>query len=55
MKTYRVEIAVSYDVEAEDSLEAEEKAYELLEKDIGKAAADAVLKAFGVTTMEIEP
>ena len=53
MGRYRVVIAVSYDVEAEDELEACDKAYEMLEKEIGEKAADAVLEAFGVNVEEI--
>jgi len=54
MPKFRVVIAVSYDVEAENEVEAETVACELLEKEIGKEASDAVLETFGVNVRKVE-
>jgi len=54
MPKFRVVIAVSYDVEAENEVEAETIAHELLEKEIGKEALDAVLEVFGVNVRRVE-
>jgi hypothetical protein len=48
MPKFRVVIAISFEVEAEDGLEAESEAYQMLEREIGKEAADVVLRTFGV-------
>jgi len=53
MPKFRVVIATSFGVEAEDELEAEEAAYEMLEREIGREAADAVLETFGVDVREV--
>jgi len=56
MKTerkYRVVFAISYDVEAENKEDAEEKAIEKLEKEFGKKFADIVLYYFGENIEEI--
>jgi hypothetical protein len=53
MRKFRVVVATSFDVEAEDSIDAECVAYDQLKKEIGKAAADAVWEVFGVNVEEI--
>lgn len=54
MPKFRVVYAISFDVEAEDESEAEEKAYEMLVREIGGDAADAVIGAFGVNVEELD-
>lgn len=53
MTKYRVVYAVSYDVEAENESEAEDKAIELLEQEFGDDA-DVILDCFGSNMTEIE-
>ena len=50
---FRVVYAISYDVEAEDEMEAREKAVELMEKEFGKKFTDIVLSEFGVNVSEL--
>ena len=53
MAKYRVVFAISYDVEAEDEVEAEEKAIEELEAEFGSVFTDVVLNSFGVNVEEL--
>ncbi|MEM2188722.1 MAG: hypothetical protein QXI60_07685 [Thermofilaceae archaeon] len=52
MGRYRVVYAISYDVDAEDEVEAEEKAYDMLAREIGESAAEIVAEVFGIN---VEP
>lgn len=55
-RLFRTVIATTYDVEAESSEDAEEKAIELFEEDIHKAisSGDCLADWMGVNTEEIE-
>ena len=54
MAKYRAVFAISYDVEATDISEAEDKAIEKLEEEFGKSFADIILQHFGSNVEKIE-
>lgn len=54
MGRFRVVFAVSYDVEAEDENEAEEKAYDMLAHEIGDSTAEIVVATFGINVESID-